>query len=100
MESNPYQTPAPFDRNPPSEYPIQFREFKASSFSFSFFWSMSDYKNKVRTRVQTAIANEIGIDNIISITEYSETFAPFSIVVWYRKALPENPLTYTNENVE
>lgn len=98
MESNPYQTPAPFNRSAPSEYPIQYREFKGSA--FSFFVSLSDYRNKVRTRVQSAITNEIGIDNIISITEYSETFAPFSIVVWYRKEPPENPLTNTNERVE
>ena len=41
--------------------------------------------NRERIREQAgAFINEIGADNVASITEHAMTLGPFSVVVWYR----------------
>lgn len=82
MNDNPFKSPVDgTDGQKPAE--IQFREFTAQGFSFHF--STTAYRNEIRARVQTVIANQIGVENVVSITEHVEALGTFSVVVWYRK---------------
>jgi hypothetical protein len=41
-------------------------------------------RNRERIRQQAeAFINEIGADNVLSVTEHAPTLGPFSVVVWW-----------------
>jgi hypothetical protein len=41
-------------------------------------------RNRERIRQQAeAFINEIGVENIVSVTEHAPTLGPFSVVVWW-----------------
>lgn len=84
MIENPYQAPLTTAGPPKSSVSVKFREFTGESFSFRFL--TSSYRNEVRSRAQRAIADEIGAENLIAVTEHVEALGSFSIVVWYRTA--------------
>ena len=39
-------------------------------------------RERIRQRAE-AFINEIGVDNIVSVTENAPTLGPFSVVVWW-----------------
>jgi hypothetical protein len=43
---------------------------------------------KIRERAGDLI-NEVGAENIVSVTEHAPTFGPFSVVVWWNHELPD-----------
>ncbi len=49
------------------------------------YWRGSLNTNREKFRAQAeAFINEIGVENVVSVTEHAMTFGPFSVVVWYR----------------
>ena len=40
-----------------------------------------------------AFINEIGLQNVVSITENASTIGPFSVVVWWCREVPDLPET-------
>jgi hypothetical protein len=40
-------------------------------------------RERIRENAE-AFISEIGVDNVLSITEHAMTLGPFSVVVWYR----------------
>src|SRR6266496_1294781 len=45
-------------------------------------------RNRMRIRQQTeAFINQIGAENVLSVTEHPPTFGPFYIVVWWSRSL-------------
>lgn len=82
MEENPYQAPLTTGGPPQSSESVEFRVFTGKSFSLRF--SKESYRNKIRDEAQQAIADEIGAENLIAVTEHVEAFGSFSVVVWYR----------------
>ena len=48
-------------------------------------------RNRERVRQQAeTFMNEIGVENVVSITEHASTFGPFSIVVWWFREFSES----------
>jgi hypothetical protein len=49
------------------------------------YWSGSLNSNREKFRKQAeAFINEIGVENVLSVTEHAIPLGPFSVVVWYR----------------
>ena len=47
-------------------------------------------RNRERIRQQAeAFINEIGVENIMSVTEHAPTLGPFSVVVWWYREVSE-----------
>ena len=46
-------------------------------------------REKIREQAETFI-NQIGVDNVVSITEHASTFGPFSVVVWWFREFSES----------
>lgn len=82
MTENPYQSPLSTADPPKSSVAVKFRVFTGKSFSLRF--STTGYKNDIRQQAQDAIADEIGADKVVAVTEHIESFGSFSVVVWYR----------------
>ena len=48
-------------------------------------------RNRERTRQEAeAFINEIGTDNLVSVTENAPTFGPFSVVLWWYRELADH----------
>ena len=82
MTENPYEAPLALTGPPKNSVSVQYRVFVGKSFSLRL--TSSSYKNDTRSQAQQAIADEIGAENVIAITEHVESFGTFSVVVWYR----------------
>jgi hypothetical protein len=59
----------------------------------SIFWSnfavqRQRNRQKIRERVEEFI-NEIGVENVVSVSEHASTLGPFSVVVWWYREVPE-----------
>ncbi len=51
----------------------------------TFYWRGTLLGNREKIRAQAeAFVKEVGVENVVSITEHAMTFGPFSVVVWYR----------------
>jgi alpha-D-ribose 1-methylphosphonate 5-triphosphate diphosphatase PhnM len=48
-------------------------------------------RESIRQRAEEFI-NEIGVDNVVSVTEHAPTLGPFSVVVWYREIINTDEL--------
>jgi hypothetical protein len=46
-------------------------------------------RERLRQQAETFI-NEIGVGNVVSITEHASTFEPFSVVVWWFREFSES----------
>jgi hypothetical protein len=57
------------------------------------YWNFKPLNtNRERIRAQAeAFASEIGVENVVSVTEHAMSFGPFSVVVWYRAAQDAEP---------
>lgn len=45
-------------------------------------------REKIRQRAE-AFINEIGVENVASVSEHTSTLGPFSVVVWWYREAPE-----------
>src|SRR3954467_2919499 len=45
--------------------------------------SLNENREAVRARAQS-FADEVGVENVVSVCEHAMTFGPFSVVVWFR----------------
>jgi hypothetical protein len=45
-------------------------------------------RERIRQRVE-AFINEIGVENVVSLSEHASTLGPFSVVVWWYREVPE-----------
>ena len=43
-------------------------------------------RESIRQRAEEFI-NDIGADNVVSVTEHATSLGPFSVVVWYRETV-------------
>jgi hypothetical protein len=61
--------------------------------SFWNFRPANENFEKIREQAE-AFINAIGAENVVSVTELAPSYAPFSVVVWYRvdAAEPNQPL--------
>jgi len=57
-------------------------------FSSSFPVRRERNREKIRQRVE-AFINEIGVENVVSVSEHASTLGPFSVVVWWYREVPE-----------
>ena len=46
-------------------------------------------RERVRQRAEVFI-NEIGVDNVVSVTEHAPTIGPFSVVVWWYREFTDS----------
>ena len=54
-------------------------------------WDASARRERKRETIRQraeAFINEIGVDNVVSVTEHAPTMGPFSVVVWWYRELP------------
>jgi len=82
MDDNPYSSPTPADASHPQGAVVAYRIFGTRAVSFKLTRDTS--RDDVRREAQEAIQNEIGAENVISITEHAGSFEGFSVVIWYR----------------
>ena len=61
---------------------IQHKSFVGPTFYWNFK-GLDKNREKIRKRAE-AFIGQIGVDNVVSITEHAMTLGPFSVVVWYR----------------
>jgi hypothetical protein len=57
-------------------------------------------RERIRQRAE-ALINEIGVENVVSVTEHASTLGPFSVVVWWYREVPEGEtlvIRASNEN--
>jgi hypothetical protein len=59
-----------------------------SIFSSSFPVLRERNREKIRQQVD-AFINEIGVENVVSVSEHASTLGPFSVVVWWYREVPE-----------
>lgn len=83
MDQNPYSSPQAVGNATRPGGTIQFQVFRAKAFALNLSWR--SLRDVVRHRVQRAVDEEIGAENVISIQEHDSSFTGFSIVVWYRQ---------------
>lgn len=57
-------------------------------FSSSFSVQRERERGKIRQRAE-AFINEIGVENVVSVSEHASTLGPFSIVVWWKREMPD-----------
>lgn len=57
-------------------------------FSSGFSVRRERDRGKIRQRAE-AFINEIGVENVVSVSEHASTLGPFSIVVWWKREMPE-----------
>jgi hypothetical protein len=65
-----------------SEYSI------IASFSCRVAAHRARNRKAIRQRAE-AFINEIGLENVVSITEHASTIGPFSVVVWWYREAPD-----------
>jgi hypothetical protein len=54
----------------------------------TMYWNarpLNENRERIRDQAE-AFINEIGAENVVSVTEHAMTMGPFSVVVWYRAA--------------
>ena len=57
---------------------------------FSANFSVRRERDRERIREQAeAFINEIGVENMVSVSEHASTLGPFSVVVWWYRELPQ-----------
>ena len=58
-------------------------------------WCTNAHKGRERSRERIrqqaeAFINEIGADNVVSVTEHAPTLGPFSVVVWWHREFTDS----------
>ena len=59
----------------------------------TMYWTGSLDSNREKYRKQAEdFINEIGVENVLSVTEHAMSLGPFSVVVWY--LVDENEISH------
>jgi len=61
---------------------MRHKAFVGPTFYFNFR-GLNANREKIREQAEDFI-NEIGSENVVSVTEHAMSWGPFSVVVWYR----------------
>lgn len=62
---------------------IRHKTFVGPTIYWNWTWSLNENREKIREKAEAYI-NEIGVENVLSVTEHAMTLGPFSVVVWHR----------------
>ena len=88
MDLNPYAAPGGEVDEPGQSangIRIRHKQFLGKTFYFSpKATSLDELREKVRQQAEDFINMEIGVDNVISVSEHAMSLGPFTVVVWYR----------------
>ena len=72
---------------------VQHKVFVESAVYPIWSWNARARRERNRERVRQraeAFINEIGVDNVVSVTEQAPTIGPFSVVVWWYREFTDS----------
>ena len=72
---------------------IQHNAFVESAVYPIWSWNARARRERNRERIRQraeAFISEIGVDNVVSVTEHAPTLGPFSVVVWWYREFTES----------
>jgi len=87
MDTNPYASPQPLESttfDPPvkGRVVMRHRAFVGPTIYFGFK-PINFYRERLREQAEQFINDDLGAENVISVTEHGIPSGPFTITVWY-----------------